>query len=100
MVELKITCDRSIRRERGGSREEDSVGHILLGFKVMDNDREAALEATWPEWTGAGELIRGLDRTGYSIKRFRAWRAVNVKPDILKYSILVEIAGDNDRAAR
>lgn len=70
-----------------------------MGFKVLDNDQVDTLDDTWREWTGLGELLAELDPI-YIIRRVQCWKANNVKPDIFKYGLLIEIAGENDIHAR
>ncbi len=67
-----------------------------LAVKVVDNDHNAHLDMTWQDWSGATEVLRALDRRGYVIKRVRCVRSVNIKPDIFKYIIFIEIAGDQE----
>lgn len=54
-------------------------------FKVLD--------VAWQDWTGTRELLAALDRRRFVLKRVSCLKAVNVKPDIFKYCIFVEIAG-------
>ena len=79
---------RSVRREI----REESVGFVFMGFKVINNDEVASLDDGWIEWSGLRELIRALDGKNYVIKRVLCLKAVNQKPDVFKYSILIEIA--------
>ena len=51
------------------------------------------LDVAWQDWTGTRELLRALDRRRFVLKRVSCLKAVNVKPDIFKYCVFVEIAG-------
>ena len=53
------------------------------------------LDQKWKEWTGITDLLSSLDKY-YIIKRVHCWKSFNEKPDMFKYSILVEIGGDED----
>lgn len=81
---------RSVRRDKG-----KTIGYVFMGFKVLNNDQVYELDQDWKEWTGTAKILRSLSRY-YAIKRVQCWKANSVKPDIFKYAIVIEIAGDND----
>ncbi len=63
---------RSVRRESpedGVDPERRVVGFVFLGFKVLNHDRAKRLDKDWREWTGVGEMLRGLERSGYTCRR-------------------------------
>jgi hypothetical protein len=68
----------------------------LAQIQVLDNDKEKKLDQTWQSWSGVTELLRALDRRDFVLKRVCCMRAVNVKPDLFKYVIFIEIAGDQE----
>ena len=57
------------------------------------------MDQTWKDWTGLRELLSSLDHD-YLIKRVHCFKACNIKPDVFKYGIIVEIAGEDDLIAR
>ena len=58
---------------------------MVFDFEVLD--------VAWQEWSGTKELINALDRRHFVLKRISFLKAVNVKPDIFKYCVFIEIAG-------
>ena len=58
---------------------------MVIDFKVLD--------VAWQEWSGTKQLINALDRRRFVLKRISFLKAVNVKPDIFKYCVFIEIAG-------
>ena len=104
----------TMRRSSRIKTNASTVGHVFLGFKVLDNDRNKVhyfeksesdeickdfppifevLDVAWQDWTGTRELLTALDRRRFVLKRVSCLKAVNVKPDIFKYCVFVEIAG-------
>ena len=106
----------TMRRSSRIKANASTVGHVFLGFKVLDNDRNKVhylyfektesdeickdvhpifevLDVAWQDWTGTRELLTALDRRRFVLKRVSCLKAVNVKPDIFKYCVFVEIAG-------
>ena len=54
------------------------------------------LDKTWRRWSGLGLLVDSLINAGCIVRRLHVWRAVNAKPDVLKYSMLLEVIADDD----
>ena len=74
---------------------DETVGFVFMGFKVLDNAQVEMLDLTWPEWSGAREMLRALDGRGYVIKRVTCLKGVNQKADVFKYSIVIEFGGES-----
>ncbi|TRY61996.1 hypothetical protein TCAL_14934 [Tigriopus californicus] len=85
---------RSVRREKG-----PTLGYIIMGFKVLNDDLMPKLDRDWKTWTRTSELLKRLSKS-YVIKRVQCWKANSVKPDIFKYAVMIEISGDDDVEAR
>lgn len=85
---------RSVRREKG-----PTLGYIIMGFKVLNDDLMPTLDRNWKTWTRTSELLKRLSKS-YLIKRVQCWKANSVKPDIFKYAVMIEISGDDDGEAR
>lgn len=88
---------QSVRRERA-RRGPPACGRVFMGFKVLDNDADDVLDSRWKDWSGAHVLIRALSKN-FLIRSVSCWKAVNVKPDVFKYVVCVEIAEDADSPA-
>ena len=91
-----------------GTDDIDPTFEYLIFFpsspmQVLDNDSDAVLDRTWRRWSGLGRLVSSLAHAGYAVRRLHVWRAVNAKPDVLKYSMLLEITSaeeEDDLKAR
>ena len=87
---------RSVRRESpedGIDPERRVVGFVFLGFKVLNHDRAKRLDKDWREWTGVGEMLRGLERSGYTCRR------LHVSCDTSNIFIIISLSSRTAAAA-
>ena len=70
--------------------------YIILGFKVLDDDKTSILDQTWKHWTGACELLTKLSPV-YEITGVACYKGVNLVPDIFKYFVLIEVNMNTDQ---